>query len=418
MHAFCLREQCTLSQLPSQAAAPVTHTHTHTHTQVDQFAGCRGTRRTRLQQRQWDLKAQQQQQAAAASAAATSRQVQEQSQAAAQEQQQQQQHQQQARASAAATSQQVVAHQAVHSWGNQVARQQALKRAHQHAMHQCARADRMRDVELATAIHRKIDNIVLQFIETNGNPDELQDWQEFMEGLAREADRQQAYLDRLPPARRPASDDSSLPCPHEHSGALAECAHCGAMLLEGEPPSMCCGNGQVILPGLKPPPAALQSLFKQKKWMSDIRRYNSQLAFTSTQCNDDKSVFPHFKIQGRLFHRIGAVGTLAGAKQCAQLYVHDEGQEEELKQRLLFHANSKSPLNASVMRVLQQALHELPNPYIQLFQTATKRINDMGSQGHDVEHCICIAQSNTPDPRVYNAPTANSEIGSAILISY
>ena len=116
-------------------------------------------------------------------------------------------------------------------------------------------------------------------------------------------------------------------------GAMDQrCIHCGSYNFAGEALqqkrnddmlfSICCGHGRVKLEPLKPPPAFLRQLLLQKskdskKFLQNIRAINSMLAFASLAVTDasirGSSRAPAtFRIQGALYHRVGALRPKAG----------------------------------------------------------------------------------------------------------
>ena len=74
---------------------------------------------------------------------------------------------------------------------------------------------------------------------------------------------------------------------------------------------MCCGQGEIKLPAMAPPPADLSYLFtaatpRADRFREHIRQYNAALAFTSLGVEVDNSVNeggggpPTFRIHGEL----------------------------------------------------------------------------------------------------------------------
>ena len=92
------------------------------------------------------------------------------------------------------------------------------------------------------------------------------------------------------------------------------CAHCRAYRWAGERDSLCCCKGKVNLDPLPEPPSEMVVLFDVSRQsgstlLEHIRAYNNALALASLGCNEVcmQGFSPNFKIQGKLFHRIGSL---------------------------------------------------------------------------------------------------------------
>ena len=102
---------------------------------------------------------------------------------------------------------------------------------------------------------------------------------------------------------------------------------------------MCCLQGKVELPILKPPPSMLYHLFfdkhskRSKKFHANIRQYNNMFSFTSMGGKIDHSIHdgggPYsFVLSGMNYHRIGSLLPPEGHKPVfSQLYVYDTANE-------------------------------------------------------------------------------------------
>ena len=98
---------------------------------------------------------------------------------------------------------------------------------------------------------------------------------------------------------------------------------------------MCCGNGDIKLPAIAPPPRQLAYFFKEstseaKFFRENICQYNTALAFTSLGVKIDETVNrggggpPTFHIHGELHHRLGSLLPRDGERPVyAQLYIYD-----------------------------------------------------------------------------------------------
>jgi len=127
----------------------------------------------------------------------------------------------------------------------------------------------------------------------------------------------------------------------------------------------------VVLPQLPISADLLQDQDPEcKAFRSNIRAYNSVLAFTSVGVSIDRAlangqfgVFT-YRIQGELKHQIGSLLPADGAApKFAQMYIHDT--EHELQNRLTVFQN----LNQTTLLELQNMMHEY-NPYVRVFRQA------------------------------------------------
>lgn len=88
-----------------------------------------------------------------------------------------------------------------------------------------------------------------------------------------------------------------------------ECVYCNALKFKSETPGMCCANGKVTLPQLKPPPEPLQSYVSNdseisKYFLKNTFQINDIFKFTSfgaSKILNKGCYLPTFKIQGNLF---------------------------------------------------------------------------------------------------------------------
>nr|XP_049460965.1 uncharacterized protein LOC120947674 [Anopheles coluzzii] len=153
----------------------------------------------------------------------------------------------------------------------------------------------------------------------------------------------------------------------------------------GEPPSVCCNSGQVVLPPFPEPPAELRQLFDVPQFLLNIRRYNNAFAFTSIGA----SIRGNDPVRQDL--RVGHGGIynyrIQGRPPCyAQLYFYDSSSEGQYDEML--NARAKA---------------------YEMFKHAYERM----SVRDDLRLCI---HSRIPgiDQRRYNAPTAD-EVGGVFV---
>ena len=121
-------------------------------------------------------------------------------------------------------------------------------------------------------------------------------------------------------------------------GAMSkECQYCHSLKWVGEAPGMCCSNGKVNLPLISNIPESLKSLLllenhDSKQFVNNIRKYNSASQMTSFGCSERVCLpgfMPTFKVQGQVYHRIGAMQPQSGENpEFLQIYFMDDKQEQ------------------------------------------------------------------------------------------
>lgn len=189
------------------------------------------------------------------------------------------------------------------------------------------------------------------------------------------------------------------------------CVHCGAFKFKNETPGMCCANGKVTLPPLRPPIEPLLSLLKcetpdSKHFLKNIRKYNSSFQMTSfgaTKIVTD-NFMPTFKIQRQIYHRVGSLLPVPDAEhKFLQIYfIGDDNLQAD--QRCHSIPGTKRTVILSLQTFLQEN-----NALVKLFKTA---IEQMPSD----DHTIAIRADKTPageHARRFNSPTMDDV---AILI--
>ena len=180
------------------------------------------------------------------------------------------------------------------------------------------------------------------------------------------------------------------------------CPHCSAYRWHEERDGFCCENGRVVLPPVKVQPEELRDLFQNKEFVDNIRSYNNALTLASIGCNEQHvpGWNPTFKIQGKVFHRIGSLKPNDGeSPKFAQIYFYDS--DNEVKNRLKHNPR----LEEAILLKVQECLKKV-NPYIQSLQYATEICEE------NPEVKVVIHADKTPKgehPRRYNLPQ-NSEI--------
>ena len=194
-------------------------------------------------------------------------------------------------------------------------------------------------------------------------------------------------------------------CHHELLSLFAEnhvCDFCNAYRWKDEVPGFCCGKGKVHLESLPPPPDEILHLYESAndEFLNKLRSYNNSLALASIGC-DEKLLHgfnPTFKIQGKIYHRIGSLTPQDGEiPKFAQIYFHDTDHEAENR---LFH---NPYLDLPTINILQNCLHRV-NPYVQSFKSAL----DFGDEHTDIQLVLRADKKPSGEHvRRYNLPTAS-----------
>lgn len=178
------------------------------------------------------------------------------------------------------------------------------------------------------------------------------------------------------------------------------------------------------MPELKGPPPFLARLLKfdgdarSKRFLRQIRSYNSLFAFTSLGANVDKSINNGsapcvFKINGVVHHRIGGLLPQRGAPpKFAQLYIYDT--ENEIKNRMnIFEKDSSSDEpDPNIVAGLTSMLDE-HNDLVKAFRFARQRLEDHGDQ----KIALRLLGCDSRDEIQYNLPTSG-EIAGIVVGDY
>ncbi|AQK90645.1 putative replication protein [Zea mays] len=220
-----------------------------------------------------------------------------------------------------------------------------------------------------------------------------------------------------------------------YGGPSDECPHCGAVFWFQERVkslsavsqrrlvyNLCCRGGKIVLEPYKCPPAPLCDLLRfdgdsrARRFLRQIRSYNSLFAFTSLGVVVDRSInngtAPYvFKINGVVHHRIGSLLPSHGLRpQFAQLYIYDT--EHEVQNRLGMFENEADVHDRSdpeVARLLLNMLDE-HNKLVAAFRFAKERLHEEGDQKVTLRLLGC----NTRHDAQYNLP-ANGELAAIIV---
>ncbi|XP_021771182.1 uncharacterized protein LOC110735317 [Chenopodium quinoa] len=175
----------------------------------------------------------------------------------------------------------------------------------------------------------------------------------------------------------------------------------------------CCQSGQVILPLLPLTPSFLHSVFPCQQFRSNIRAFNSVLAFTSmgdridNTVNDGRGPYV-YRISGSNYHRIGTLLPEPGTgPKFAQLYIYDTENETSNRLRYMGGAEASS-LYPTILQGLQTMLDDI-NPYVAVFRNARSMLRDQGEHQDLRIKLICAREG-----RQYIQPTA-SEVAALMV---
>jgi hypothetical protein len=175
----------------------------------------------------------------------------------------------------------------------------------------------------------------------------------------------------------------------------------------------------------KKPPEPLRTLLRfdgdarSKRFLRQIRYYNSLFAFTSLGASVDKAInngtAPYvFRINGVVHHRIGTLLPRPGSHpKFAQLYIHDP--DAELQSRLhIFESDDAGAAcpDSAITQSLMEML-DAHNELVKAFRCARERIE----QTHNSEITLRLLGCNTRQDVQYNLPSSG-EIAAIIVGDY
>ena len=97
--------------------------------------------------------------------------------------------------------------------------------------------------------------------------------------------------------------------------------------------NFCCSQGDIVLPNIPDPPKELQKLYNKKAFTDNIREYNNILSMASIGLTlSDNMKGPNFKIQGKVYHRIGSLLTADGEeRKFLQIYFYECDEATDLR---------------------------------------------------------------------------------------
>lgn len=161
-------------------------------------------------------------------------------------------------------------------------------------------------------------------------------------------------------------------------GRMTEiCQFCNALKWNGEANGMCCSAGKIRLDPILEPPEPLKSLLTgehplSKHFLDSIRAYNSAFQMTSFGAKQvpEPGYMPTFKVQGQVYHRIGALLPTDDAPKFLQIYfVADYLEQANIRGQHIPN------LNPQIITGLQNMLHNV-NCYVNSFKAALESVRD------------------------------------------
>ena len=120
-----------------------------------------------------------------------------------------------------------------------------------------------------------------------------------------------------------------------------QCKFCKAFKFNNER-NFCCGQGKVNIPVLPDPPAKMQQIYSNEKFLRNTRGYNNILAMASIGCfTPEQFRGPNFKIQGKVHHSIGTLIPYGqNPPKFLQLYFYDTDEATEYRMKTMPNLSS------------------------------------------------------------------------------
>ncbi|CAH9095699.1 unnamed protein product, partial [Cuscuta europaea] len=200
------------------------------------------------------------------------------------------------------------------------------------------------------------------------------------------------------------------------------CEYCGSLFWHAERVkrhgkqkpkfSMCCNQGDVVLPKMQTPPQLLRALIfgtdeRSGHFLKNIRSYNSMFSFTSMCGKTDGSINsgtspPVFRLNGQNYHTIGSLLPKDGQRpKFLQMYLSDPA--EEIAHRINAVRNEDdTSLQSSLVQDLKEML-DTYNVHAKSFRMARDRFNESNSTTLKMK----LIGKRHSEGRTYNMPSVN-----------
>ena len=148
------------------------------------------------------------------------------------------------------------------------------------------------------------------------------------------------------------------------------CRYCLSKRFSKEILSGCCLDGKIGLPPRPEIPQRLKQLLTNTEFITNIRKYNQGLAWTSLGASIDNRLANlcigvyTFRVQGQLHHEIGSLLPEDNANaKFGQIYFMDS-QDQGQRRAEIFD------LSANTFDELKSILVDANNPYVHIYQQA------------------------------------------------
>lgn len=201
---------------------------------------------------------------------------------------------------------------------------------------------------------------------------------------------------------------------YESEGPLnIRCDSCSALHFKGELTAghftSCCHDGLIFFPQPRVHEELKQLILHNKNFVSNIRSYNSSVAFASMTASQVEipGTGPYcFKIQGQIYRYISdLIPRNHQSPSFGQLYIIDSSLANDLQLR----RSENDSLETDTLQTLSTVLST--NPYVHAYQRASDALvkEDLagGTRSIDLE----FVDSVTLDARRYNRPSADEIAG-------
>jgi len=229
------------------------------------------------------------------------------------------------------------------------------------------------------------------------------------DALARRAARTRPWVDKAMAAFNYSSDINYTADQIVSIGNMSKlCRFCFSLKWQAEPPGLCCNSGKIRLPSLGDPPQPIKDLLSVRSdlsvhFQSNVRKYNSCFQMTSFGASRrivEPGFMPTFKIQGQVYHRIGALQPAANEDpKFLQIYFVS-GSDNQARRR----SSIVNDVKIEIILQLQELLHR-ENRYVQSFKSAMETMRP--------DYNIVIHADRAPPGQHtgrFNTPSATSEV--------
>ena len=192
------------------------------------------------------------------------------------------------------------------------------------------------------------------------------------------------------------------------------CGDCGAYYFHvecgaGSRCNLCCGHGRAKdVPRVADAPRTLTELLGEPHFRENIRRYNAAMSFAEQSGQPQRHLPgigpPVYVLHGQAYHGISTLLPSSDrAPSHGQLYIYDP--QEAAQRRVQWDEGLR---NAHLVRLHNMRMRDVspPNRYAQGYKHMHERMLEQQRAGHAPDVALRLRSGQTPDPRRYNAPSA------------